>query len=731
MTARHIITIGMALCTLATVFLPLVSCHDSGITPTAAATDARTKAALELVARVTPEYAGKVIFKIDETLGAPVLSADSSGQMLLIRAANQHECIRAYGHYLRHIANVHLSWNGDNRSVATFALPQQAITIPAGRSFNYALNYCALSYTCLHWDKARWEKELDRFALNGYTHMLVTSGLEKVWQNFLSELGLPDDAIERFIPVPSHSAWWNMGNIENEGGPVSQTLINSEAELGRFIVSRMLELGMEPVLQGYVGFLPHDYKLDGLLPQGHWGRYIRPSVVPPTAPEFNKFASLWYKHLHQVYGYEPKVYGGDLFHEGGNKGDVDLKAAAEAVQAAMPAGSTWLLQAWGGNPDSHLLSGTDPARTIVLELDKDNTRNHQLPGGRGGRPHVWCELSNFGGKQTMFGGFLLLERITGDINGSLGIGLLSEGLETNPLYYAMLTERINNAGEIDRASFLTHYAHTRYGSRDERLIKALNILVETAYNPALYREGGQENIMCARPGLTVNKVSTWADPSPDYDPARLEEVHALLKAAAADDAELAARETFRYDYADVSRQVLANAARPQLARCNEAFLRKDAAAFEKETTQFLNLIQQCADVLATSEHFLLGKYLEGVANRGTTDEDRRQLVRCARQLYTTWRTDICELDDYSHRQFAEMMTHYYMPRWQAYFNARKQELAGNGSADETGHINNGGNSNNGIYVESGRQASASVDRIELAFPTSDIPLMTEPVPAKH
>ncbi len=699
----------------------------------AAPAQSPTQAAEAVVARVTPEYSGRVQFKLDASLQTPVITG--AGENICISAPSIKEAIRGYGYYLRKLANVHLSWNGDNRSAAKFVIPDKAITVPAALPFNYAYNYCTLSYTTMHWDQARWEQELDRLALAGYTHALVTSGLEKVWQNFLTKLHCPQNIIKSFIPLPTHAAWWNMGNLEGEGGPVSQTLIDSEAELGRFLVSRMRELGMEPVLQGYVGFVPHNIPKNcvkgDILWQGQWIAYERPSVLVPTSPGFAEVAELWYDELHKVYGITGKVYGGDLFHEGGHKGDTDLKAAAAAVQNAMlkaSPGSTWLLQAWGHNPDPVLLSGTHPEHTIVLELDKDNTAWHNMPGGRGGRMHVWCELANFGGKHGMFGGIPLLERIDGTINNSQGVGLLSEGLETNPLYYAFLTERINNREKIDRNDFIREYAYARYGSKDERLVKALNILAETVYAPTQYREGGQENIICARPRLDASRVSTWAMADGYYDTEKLVEVRNLFREAGKDDAALAARETFRYDYADISRQVIADEARPQLQRCRAAFESKDLKAFKAESKKFIALINESAHILSTSEHFLLGRYLEGVANRGKTAADSKELVRSMKQLITTWRQDIGPLDDYSHRQFAEMMAYYYLPRWKAYFDEREAELRGTGAAAQTVH--NAGVDNNGIMIQSSRQASTELDRISREFSTKKIKLLTKPAKLK-
>lgn len=691
------------------------------------AQDSATQAASELVSRVTPQWANNIVFHLDSSLKAPIIS--SAEKQIHITAPSVSECIRGYGYYLRKIANVHLSWNGDNYRPANITYPMQRICVPETLPFNYALNYCTLSYSCVHWDKKRWEREIDRFALNGVKYMLVTSGLEKVWQNFLRELDYPEDKIAQFIPSPAFAAWWHMGNLEGEGGPISQTLIDSEAELGHFIVQRMKRLGMKPVLQAYVGFLPHDFPqagIDGkLLPQGKWCGYTRPAVLQPTSAAFPHLAKLWYKHLHKVYGGSVQAYSGDLFHEGGHKGDTPLTEAAQAIQRAMTEASPqayWFIQAWGHNPDARLLQGTDSKRTIILALNKNMAGKQKLRKNFQGRPYVWCELSNFGGKHGMYGGFSLLETMPGDAEGAVGFGLLSEGVETNPLFYALFWERMNNRGTIDRRRFLSDYAIARYGISDDSIVGALNLLANSVYAPDKQREGTVENIACARPSLTAAKVSTWSSAEVYYNPADLVQAGKLMLQFARKH-KLEHSPTLNYDLADLCRHILSDRMRVQLPRCKQAFDSKKKRVFIQQKNKFLGYIRQSALLLNTCDDFLLGQYMQGIKNRATNEKDEKQLRRSLLQLFSTWRTDISVLNDYSHRQFAEMMGQYYLPRWDAFFQSQLLIMEGKATAGATErHFT----TNNGEKTAYTKEKNQAVESIELAFPDSKIKMRSKP-----
>lgn len=685
-----------------------------------------TTAAERLVMRVTPEFAGRVHFSCVQGQPQPSihpLPAHTPQPGIRISANSVAECIRAYGWYLRHVAHVHLSWNGDNRSAARFVVPEHELTVPPTLPLNFAYNYCTYSYTGAHWDEDRWMQELDRLALNGFRYVLITPGLEKVWQKFLTDIGYPADKIARFIAAPTYSAWWLMGNLEGEGGPVSQELIEREAHLGRQLVSRARELGLVPALQGYVGFVPHDYRPNDpdIIDQGKWLGYNRPAVLSPDSERFERLAHLWYKRLTEVYGIHPRAFVGDLFHEGGRTTGVTLDKAAAAVQSAMQRctpGSLWFIQAWGGNPRPELLAGTSPQYTVILALHKDLSPHSNISRHYDGRRYVWCELANFGGKHGLYGGFDILENMTGHAGGASGFGLLSEGLETNPLYYELFYERINNRSRIDRQAFLARYALARYNSRDARVLQALNLLASTVYTPNQQREGGQENIICARPNLRATRASTWSDPSAYYNPADLVKAGRLLLQAAQDSPELRQLSTFRYDLADICRQVLADRARVQLQLCRAAFDAGDTARQELACRDFLKLIEQSAAVTATHPDFLLGNYLRGVARRAGESQAALQ-QRNLRRLITTWRPEPSSLNDYAHRQYSELLRYYYLPRWQAYFNSLRE-----GKAQGTLHART--NTNNGSKVTMTWEENEAIDAVEQAFPTADIPLLTEP-----
>ncbi|HJY11681.1 MAG TPA: alpha-N-acetylglucosaminidase TIM-barrel domain-containing protein [Flavobacterium sp.] len=110
--------------------------------------------------------------------------------------------------------------------------------------------------------------------------------------------------------------------------------------------------------------------------------------------------------MKKLYGNDLHFFGGDPFHEGGNSKGADLAVCAKEIQKQMqnsfPA-STWVLQGWQENPSTKLLAGLDKSKTLIIELFGENTANWESRKGYDGTPFIWCNVSNFGDKVSLYG----------------------------------------------------------------------------------------------------------------------------------------------------------------------------------------------------------------------------------------------------------------------------------------------------------------------------------------
>ncbi len=632
----------------------------------------------ELAARVSPRLEGRVTFQL-EPGRADIEVGPKGSDGMVIKAADTRLAAAGLGCYLRTMADAHWSWC-ESRLSGLMPTPLRAQTFTPAYPHVLAYNYCTLSYTMAFWDTAAWRQEIDHLALYGVDLPLVQAGLPAVWQGMLRELGYPEERIAAFIPDEAAAAWWNMGNLEGLGGPLPQAMIDANAEVGRFIVKETTALGMKPILQAFTGLVPsdlpnylskEDYPDARWIEQGEWvDGFQRPTLLDPTTEAFQKLATLWYKHLFAVYGItRAEAFAGDLFHEGGRTGGVDVTASARAVQAAQQKaspGAIWMIQAWHANPSEALLKGLDPRYAMIQALVKDQADGHHYRRSFGEVPWLWCELVNFGGKHNLCGGAMVmgglgeLTRMPG-AKTLQGFGFLSEGMETTPLIYELFADRfftgkhrVFTADDMD--AWLTLYATRRYGLCNSTLHDGLRALVDSVYNLTGEQEGCCESIVCARPSWEARKASSWSNGEPYYSPAyTLRAAEAYFRVAKASP-RLLTIPTFRYDVADTIRQALADIARPLLAKAKD-----DPAAQEA----FLELIRH-TDAVCSVTPMLRLEFYEARAKRYGGDS----AVAAYRRMITTWSGRRGSLNDYAHRQLAGLISHYYLKRWEAFFDTQ-------------------------------------------------------------
>lgn len=647
----------------------------------------------KVIVRLIGEQAANQIRleNISKEKGKDVFEVESVDDKLVLRGSSQTAIGYALNWYLRYYCQSQISRAGEQLSLPD-PLPKVGpkIRIISPYPNRYYLNYCTFNYTSSFWDWNQWEKEIDWMLLNGINMPLATIGTEAVWQNTLQKFGFSDSEIKDFIPGPAYTAWWLMGNLEGWGGPVSQEWIDSRVDLQKKILSRMRELGMTPVFQGFYGMVPDQlrqkYPNNKIYYGGIWAGkngFQRPAFLDPSDSLFAPMAKVFYEEQSKLYG-ETAFYGGDPFHEGGETKGIDIKKSASLIHKSMLDAhpeSNWVLQGWWDNPSQELLDGAVKDRVIILDLFAESKPQWRSRNGYDGRKWIWCSLLNFGGKVGMVGKLdtyatepiAALNSETG--KNIQGIGTMMEGSLTNPVNYELIYEMAWRNEQPNVTDWVNSFTTARYGKTVLKAQQAWQIIYKSVLSCPTQQEGTSESIFCARGAMEVKGAFRWGTIKINYDPAELEKALFLLLESVSD---IGKTDTYQYDIVDITRQVIANHGQKIYGDMIQAFRAKDKMAFEKSSREFLHLIELQDTLLSSRKEFLLGNWLKAAKEIAPTDAEKDLFEQNARNLISVWGTKGVseELHDYSNREWSGMLKDFYLPRWQMFTDSLRMALDG-------------------------------------------------------
>jgi alpha-N-acetylglucosaminidase len=643
-----------------------------------------------LTQRVTPWTKGKIVFHSLAASANERFELLTQDKQLHISATSASAAAMGFNYYLNHFCNHSISHGAENlKPLATLPEVKEKLVIETPFEYRFALNYCTFNYSMSFYQWKDWEKELDWMALHGVNLMLAINGTEIVWQKTLEQFGFTDKDIKEFIPGPAYTAWWLMGNLEGWGGPVTNDMINRPMELQKKMLSRMKELGIEPILHGFYGMVPSTLQTKfpsaKIIEQGKWaGDFQRPAILSPQDSLFTKMATVYYQNIKNIYG-DCKFFGGDPFHEGGSSKGLDVALSAKNIQNQMQANfpnSTWVLQGWGGNPKEELLKDLKKEKVMVIDLFGENQNNWETSNAFNGTPWIWCTVNNFGEKTGLYG---KLNRIIEEPQRALqtpqgkymkGIGVMPEGILNNPLIFDL---SLNSAWGIETKtdSLLRDYAKYRYGIKNDDIFNGLISLKKSVYiSHAEYQEGGTESLFAARPAKEIKSVSTWGTRKLYYDNKILEEgLKSFLKAADI----FKKSKTFQYDITDITRQVLANRGQMAYDSLMKSFGQKNVVAYNRYKKQFIGLMQLQEQLMATNTNFLVGSWIKQAKDFGKTVYEKQLAERNARMQITFWGPDFnpkTNLHEYAHKEWSGLIKDLYLPRWELFFEQLDNELAG-------------------------------------------------------
>ncbi|NKJ19622.1 alpha-N-acetylglucosaminidase [Dyella sp. SG609] len=593
--------------------------------------------------------------------------------------------------YLEHVPQVSIGWPGDSldRLPATLPAPTHPIESHAVVPDRFALNDVDDGYSDAYLDWPGWEHKIDLLALRGINEVFVPAGAEEVYRRAFREFGYSDDELRAWIPAPAHQPWWLLQNMSGFGGPISAQLFAQRVALGRRIVERLRELGMQPVLPGYFGTVPPGFaaKQPGaaLVPQGEWVGFQRPDWLDPRDAHFAKVAAAFYRHQRELFG-DGVLYKMDLLHEGGRAGDVPVGEAAKKVFAALDAAhpaARWVLLGWQHNPPHAVMAAVPHERLLIVDGLSDRYNGIDRKRDWAGAPFAFGTIPNFGGHTTLGANAgVWIRRFAAwrreDAGSLRGIAYMPEGSGTDPATYALFTALAWTPVPDDAPRWFERYAVYRYGGGGAHARAAWRILAQTAYAmPSGEWSEPHDGLFGARPSLDVRSAATWSPTAARYDPARFNgAVCELLEVAPA----LRTTSAYRHDLVDITRQALSNQSRLLLPRIKAAYEAKDTKQFQALTTAWMDDMAMLDRLLASDPDFLLGRWLMHAKAAARDDAEAAQLEYDQRSILASWGdrsgADRGGLHDYANRELAGLVGGLYAQRWRRLFDTLQDGLNG-------------------------------------------------------
>ena len=597
--------------------------------------------------------------------------------------------------YLKYYAGIHLTWNNMNTHLPA-SLPR--VTSPERHEtdlkLRYDFNYCTFSYSMAFWDWKRWQTEIDWMALHGVNLPLAIVGEEVAWRNMLLKLGYTKEEMGKFIAGPAFLAWWEMNNLEGWGGPLPDSWYNQQEALQKKILKRMHEYGMQPVLPGFCGMMPHDAKAKlglNVTDGGIWNGYTRPANLSPTDAHFDKIADLYYAELTKLYG-KANYYCMDPFHETNDDEAIDYSKAGRKVMEAMKRvnpNATWVIQGWTENPRPQMIKNMKNGDLLVLDLFSECRPMFGIPSiwkrEKGYEQHDWlfCMLENFGANVGLHGrmnqllhNFYSTKQSSPNTQHLRGIGFTMEGSENNPVMFELMSE-LPWRTECKKEDWIKGYVKARYGKTSPEIERAWQLLSETIYNcPAgNNQQGPHESIFCGRPSLNNFQVKSWSKMRNYYDPQATLEAAQLMTGIAD---QYKGNNNFEYDLVDICRQALADQGRLQYLKTIADYNGFSRKAFAKDAHRFLEMILLQDKLLGTRTEFRLGHWTEAARKLGTTQQEKDLYEWNARVQITTWGNRICAdkggLHDYAHKEWQGILKDFYYKRWKIFMDALAKQM---------------------------------------------------------
>ena len=654
----------------------------------ASAQSKNVSAAYALAKRVAPEFSNKIVFKeIKPISGRDVFELESMHDTLFIGGNSSNSMVVGLNFYLKNFCNTSVSWYAKDKIFLPQKMPvvNELVHQEARTQNRFFLNYCTFGYTMPWWNWKDWERFIDWMALNGINLPLAITGEEYIWYEVWKKFGLNDEEIRSFFTGPAYLPWHRMANIDHWEGPLPHSWLNNQLELQKKIVERERTLAMKPVLPAFAGHVPEAIKTKfpkaKITSLGNWGDFDKQYLCYFLDP----FDSLFYPIQKEFLTEQTKlfgtdhIYGTDPFNEVKPPSwEPDYLANASKViynsMANVDADAQWLQMGWifynaqkewTSERVKAYLRAVPQDKMILLDYFCDNTEIWKRTESFFGQPYVWCYLGNFGGN-TMLSGHMkeVEDRLENTFNNGgknlWGLGSTLEGFGINPIIYEYVLDKAWSSGPVDVDAWVKNWAKRRYGSANENVIKAWDILLNTTY--AEQAGIGRGTLTNTRPVL--KGFQSWTtNPEYHYNNKDLLQAWGLLNSVTGN-----LTDVYQYDVVTVGNQVLGNYFTNVRDEFAKAYTAKDLKQLTVLGNKMLGIINDMDELLATNKNLLVGDWIETAKTFAASEQEKKYYEQDARKIITVWGQKGRDLTDYANRSIAGLMKDYYGGRWKMFID---------------------------------------------------------------
>jgi alpha-N-acetylglucosaminidase len=581
--------------------------------------------------------------------------------------------------YLRNACNIQYTWSSE-KIIPPASFPD--LTIPLTVSpykYRQYYNVCAFGYTTPFWKWEDWQRELDWMALHGINMPLAMAGQEAIWQKVFKSIGVTDKELKSYFNGPAFLPWQRMGNLNKHDGPLPQAYIDESRDLQKQLIERMQQLGMEPIVPGFSGFVPEAYKRlfpeSKLLPVNGWCNFPDTNqtfLLSPGSSDFLTIGKRFIQEYQNTYG-KVHFFMADLFNENTVQVSAENKyseladygkSVYDGINAGDPLG-TWVMQGWLFYNDRNFwdkesvkafLSKIPDDRMMIIDLANEEFHGWEKLDGFNGKPWIYSTIHNYGGNSQMVGNLALYatdapSMLVNPMKGNItGFGISPEGIQNNEIVYELLTDVAWTSKPINPKAWLKKYVKQRYGTDDEELFHSWLSLVESVYsNPTNW----PRNIYQDRPSMNPG---TNMDDQPAFDQA----VAGILNSADP----YMNNPLFKHDlvqmvvqYAGYKVDMLIKRALQLHQSGNDA---ESQAVFGK-VKELMLMMDGLTYVLPEQR---LENWIDHARKWGKTKEESDYYEADAKRQLTMWgNSGTPVLFEYASKVWSGLIRDYYLPRW--------------------------------------------------------------------